>query len=328
MISKLYKKLQLPLFFWGTFLLFIFVVILQIEGFDFALKLTLLYFLPNLIPVHLHEIVFEEYFLKKRFLIYGFLTLIIIGFFGYLFDLIEKHTDPKGDNSTIASMIIIIFIYMGVKYLVAGTKQQFRMKELESKQAQAELDLLKSQVNPHFLFNSLNSIYSLTLKSSPKSSEAVMLLSDLMRYILETSKKKFVPIKEEIKFIENYIELEKLRLGSNFTLNYKTTGVDSNLFIAPMILITFVENVFKHGVSANQSNNTFDICIDIAKTELHFTCSNNIVLKNNELEQKENQTGIANVKRRLELLYSEQHNLTIEKNNGKFQVNLTVKLNS
>jgi len=222
----------------------------------------------------------------------------------------------------------MMLLYIGIKYLVQGSKQQFKLNELEAKQAQAELDLLKSQINPHFLFNSLNSIYSLTLKNSEKSSEAVMLLSDLMRYILETSKKKLVPLKEELAFIDNYIELEKLRLGSNFKLNYSVNGDNTNLYIAPMILITFIENIFKHGVSTNQSNNIFDININITDNNLIFECTNNLVSKNNELEIKENQTGIENVKRRLELLYPNQHSLTIEKNSGKFQVNLSVKLNS
>ena len=327
MKRTLKKILLFPVLFWTTLLLLIFVVILQLNGLDTALKLSAIYFLPLILPVYLHELVFERFFLKKKYLVYAILTIIIIGVLGFVIDLLEKAVYPKGDSSTIGAIIVFVLIYMGIKYLVLGTKQEFRLKELEAKQAQAELDLLKSQVNPHFLFNSLNSIYSLTLKNSPKSSEAVMLLSDLMRYILETSKMKFVFLKEELAFIGNYIELEKIRLGANFTLEYTITGEPENLYIAPMLLIAFVENVFKHGVGANESKNLFKIGIRITNDNLQFSCMNNIVLKNNSLGKKENQTGIENVRRRLELLYPGKHRLNIQKSENNFLVDLQIKLN-
>jgi len=327
MRRSLKAKLLFPVLFWTSLLLLIFVVILQLNGLDTALKLSAIYFLPLILPVYLLEVVFERFFLKKKYLLYVILTLAIIGVLGFFIDLLEKTLYPKGDSSTIGAIIAFTLIYMGIKYLVLGAKQEFRLKELEAKQAQAELDLLTSQVNPHFLFNSLNSIYSLTLKNSPKSGEAVMLLSDLMRYILETSKKKYVLLKEEMAFIGNYIELEKLRLGGNFALEYTITGEPGNLYIAPMLLIAFVENVFKHGVGATESKNTIEIGIVIAKNTLQFSCMNNIVRKNNALGKKENQTGIENVKRRLELLYPGRHTLSIQKNNDRFMVNLQIKLN-
>lgn len=327
-MKAIFKKYQYPIIFWTSFELFLFVVMVQLEHLELVVMLSLLFFIPIIIPSQIHDYVFEKYFVQKKFLTYGILTLLIIGFFGYTIDLLEKAVYPQMNSSTYGSIAICMLIYIGVKYLVIGSKQKFKLNELEAKQALAELELLKSQLNPHFLFNSLNSIYSLTLKNSPKSSEAVMLLSDLMRYILESSKKKSVPLKEELTFIENYIEFEKLRLGNNFTTSYMITGDTANLYIAPMILITFVENVFKHGVSTNISNNIHEINIEINKNKMNFVCLNNIVLKNNELEKKENQTGIANVKRRLELIYPNQHTLTIEKINGKFQINLAVNLNS
>jgi len=321
------EKILFAVLFWASLLILVFIVILKLRGLEQAFQLSLIYFLPLIIPVLLHEFVFEKFFLKKKFLFYGIFTSVIIVVLGYFIDLLEKAAYPKGDSSTIGSIIVFILLYMGAKYLVMGAKQQFRLKELEAKQAQAELDLLKSQVNPHFLLNSLNSIYSLILNHSTKSSDAVLLLSDLMRYILETSKKKFVPLKEEISFIENYIELEKLRLGSNFTINYSTSGESANLYIAPMMLITFVENIFKHGVSQVEANNLFEIRINVIDNVLHFSCLNNIALKNNALEKKDNPTGIENVRRRLELLYHDDHDLTIEKNSGKFLVDLKIKLN-
>jgi LytS/YehU family sensor histidine kinase len=284
--------------------------------------------LPLIIPVHIHAYIFDKYFLQKRYLKYAIIEIAIILIFGFLINKLEHYVDPKGDNATYISIFLFQLLYIGAKYLRIGTKQQFRLKDLEAKQAQAELELLKSQINPHFLFNSLNSIYSLTLKKSEKSSEAVMLLSDLMRYILETGKKKLVPLDEEIQFIQNYIDLEKLRLGNNFNLNYQVLGNLKNLYIVPMILITFVENIFKHGVSSNRDKNEFNIKIEISENQLLFSSENSIVQKSNELEVKAEKTGIENVKKRLELLYPNQYDLTIENNKGKFQVALQIKLSN
>lgn len=300
----------------------------RFEGPAFAVRFSIFILTPVIIPVHIHEYIFDKYLLNKKYLIYILAEIAIIALFGYLINLLEDFVDPEGDNATVISIFIFQLIYIGAKYLKIGTKQQFKLKELETKQAQAELDLLKSQVNPHFLFNSLNSIYSLTLKKSEKSSEAVMLLSDLMRYILETGKKKLVPLEEEIQFINNYIDLEKLRLGSNFNLNYNVKGDFKNFYISPMILIAFVENIFKHGVSSNKDKNEFDIKIEIAGNQLKFSSENNIAQKNNDLEIKTEKTGIKNVKKRLDLIYPEQHNLIIENNKGKFQVNLQIKLSN
>ena len=328
--TKSFKKenLVFPFLFWIFFLVVFFLGMYRFEGVEFAFKFTTLILLPLIIPVHLHEYIFDKYFLQKKYFIYAVCEIAIILVFGFFINKLEHYIDPKGDNATYISIFLFQLLYIGAKYLRIGTKQQFRLKDLESKQAQAELELLKSQVNPHFLFNSLNSIYSLTLKKSEKSSEAVMLLSDLMRYILETGKKKLVPLEEEIQFINNYIDLEKLRLGSNFNLNYNVLGNSKNLYISPMILIAFVENIFKHGVSSNKDKNEFDITIEISDNQIKFSSENNIAQKNNDLEIKSEKTGIENVKKRLELIYPNQHDLTIENNKGKFKVTLQIKLSN
>lgn len=322
------EKIIFPIIFWSFFYFIFFIAMYRIEGLQFAFKFSSMIILPLILPVQLHEYVFDKYLLKKKYAHYIITTAVIIIVFGYFADLLGEYIDPEGNTATYISIFLFMLVYVGAKYMRIGTKQQFRLKDLEAKQAQDELDLLKSQVNPHFLFNSLNSIYSLTLKNSEKSSEAVMLLSDLMRYILESSKKKLVPLEEEIQFINNYIELEKLRLGSNFNLNYQVTGEAKSLYISPMILIAFVENIFKHGVSSNKDKNEFNIEITVENSQLNFSSSNNIAQKSNELEIKVEKTGIKNVKRRLELIYPDEYNLSIENNKGKFQVDLQIKLSN
>ncbi|MFC2151551.1 sensor histidine kinase [Bacteroidota bacterium] len=322
-----FKKLLFPLSFWIFFELVLFIAMIRIEGLNHAIKYSTFVLFPLIIPVHVHEYIFNKFLLKGKYTLYILYTITNVIVFGYILEWFEKLIDPEGNIASHITILIFMFVYIGAKYLIVGTRQQIKLKELEAKQAQAELDLLKSQINPHFLFNSLNSIYSLTLKDSKSASNAVMHLSDLMRYILESSKKKHVPLKEEIEFINNYIELEKIRLGSNFKLNYNITGDAKNLYISPMILIAFVENIFKHGVSLNKEKNEFDIRITIENSQLNFLSINNICIQNNNLETKEEKTGIENVKKRLELLYPDNHKLTFENNNGKFQVNLQIKLN-
>ncbi len=319
------KVFYYPVLFWVFFIFMFFLAIVQFEKPADAFRIACLVSLPLIVPVLINDYLFKKFLLKKKVLVYLFLAAVNIIVFGYFIDKLQKYIEPDGNSETYVSIFIFMMTYIGIKYMIEGTKQQFRMKDLETKQAQAELNMLKSQVKPHFLFNSLNSIYSLILQKSDQSGPAVMLLSDLMRYILESSKKKLVPLKGELSFIKNYIELEKLRLGNNFSLEYSVRGKSANLFIAPMILIPFVENVFKHGVSA-QSKNEFEIKIELGKEELKFFTSNQIVATQHKLEEKNEKTGIENVKKRLALLYPDDHHLEIDKNGGKFQLNLQLKL--
>lgn len=184
----------------------------------------------------------------------------------------------------------MMILYTGAKYFRIGTIQRMKLKEeeekrikiemelkeMEAKQAHAELDLLKSQVNPHFLFNSLNSIYSLILNNSEISGDAVLKLSDLMRYLLESSKKRKVLVKHEIQFLENYIELEKIRLGKKCNVSSSFKGDFHGKIISPMLLIPFIENCFKHGISVSSSENNIEISIKIKENRLLLHTKNNV----------------------------------------------------
>ena len=197
---------------------------------------------------------------------------------------------------------------------------------MEAKQAHAELDLLKSQVNPHFLFNSLNSIYSLILDNSEIASDAVLKLSDLMRYLLESSKKRKVLVKHEIQFLKNYIELEKIRLGKKGEVNYSISGDFDGKIISPMLLIPFIENCFKHGISALASENLIDISLCMEKNSLTLNAVNNIAPKRISDNSRKGKTGIQNVKKRLQLLYPKRHALTIDTSNNQYLVNLRIDI--
>lgn len=197
-------------------------------------------------------------------------------------------------------------------------------EEKEKLQKEMELKYLKEQVNPHFLFNSLNSIYALSRQSSPETPDLVMQLSELMRYQLESSKKDNVLLKEEIEFIENYLLLEEKRLSNRCHIEFVIKGDIKELKIAPMLLIPFVENAIKHGAQSTNQQSTIDISVTIENSSLHF-CAVNSKPKVMPIAKREG-LGLENVKRRLNLLYPNAHVLDIANLENEYKVNLTISL--
>ncbi|MEJ7683275.1 MAG: sensor histidine kinase [Segetibacter sp.] len=197
-----------------------------------------------------------------------------------------------------------------------------KKQEIEHEKLATELSFLKSQINPHFLFNTLNNIYSLALVKSDATADAVLKLSSIMRYVLSETKHDTVPLEKEIQFIKDYIELQKVRLTDKVTIQFLTEGNTEQKRIAPLILIPFVENAFKYGISAKEASAIL-FKLKAYNNIIDFTSQNNIVAGEKE---KNEQTGIGlkNTKRRLELLYPEKHTLTVSKENNRFIVHLTL----
>jgi len=204
-------------------------------------------------------------------------------------------------------------------------KAEIDLKDLEAKKASAELNLLKSQVNPHFLFNTLNSIYSLILSNSDIAADTVMKLSDLMRYLLESSTKRKVPIKHEYEFIQNYIDLEVIRLGNRANVSSTLEGDIDGKIISPLLLIPFIENCFKHGISVISADNEINIHIICLGNKLQIKTRNKVIAEKLG-EIKKSGRGIENVKKRLQLLYPAKHNITINKGEKTFCVELVIEI--
>jgi LytS/YehU family sensor histidine kinase len=198
--------------------------------------------------------------------------------------------------------------------------------EKESLQKEMELTYLKEQVNPHFLFNSLNSIYSLSRQQSPETPDVVMQLSELMRYQLESAKKDTVLLKEELEFIENYLLLEEKRLSERCTIEFLIEGNLADLRIAPMLLIPFVENAVKHGAQSTNEQSKIDISAFIKDSSLHFSVVNS--KPSTVSESKRKGMGLENVRRRLNLLYLDSHVLEIDDKENLYRINLVVDLTS
>lgn len=195
--------------------------------------------------------------------------------------------------------------------------------ELEKQNLKSELSMLKNQINPHFLFNSLNNIDSLINENSPIASQSLNKLAEIMRYMVYDTDKDFVSLQDELNYVANYIELQKLRIQNDKIIQFSINGIASNKQIAPMLLIPFIENVFKHSSLKDKSENKIEIKIEIIDDRLFFFCFNTIA---EITKDKSSGIGLENVKKRLEMIYNNNHNLTIVNSEVGYTVKLDIKL--
>lgn len=229
----------------------------------------------------------------------------------------------------IVSMIIFFLITAvstGLRLSVAYQESERRRVESENARLDAELAELRTQMNPHFLFNTLNGIYALTAAKSDRAPEAVMLLSNLLRYVLGEAKSDFVPLSRDIEQLRTFIKLNEMRLTEQSPVHFELSGIiQEDRKIAPLLLQPFVENMFKYGISLREQS-PIEIRIAVNENHLDFYCSNKII-RTNQSAGEPTGIGINNTKRRLELLYPEQHRLTISETNGYYEVTLYLNLN-
>jgi len=197
-------------------------------------------------------------------------------------------------------------------------------KKLAKEKLEAELSFLKSQIHPHFLFNTLNNLYALTLIKSEKTSDVVLKLSGLLDYMIYKSNDRFVVLSKELKVLEDYIELEKLRYNNRLDIEYRVNGKSDSYTIAPLILLPFIENSFKHGASNDRTNPKIRININITKDGLNLNVVNSTLGNKKKDMSLSEGIGLKNVRRRLELIYPDAHNLVINQNEKHFEINLVV----
>ncbi|MBC7913804.1 MAG: histidine kinase [Pyrinomonadaceae bacterium] len=234
----------------------------------------------------------------------------------------EEIPFPKYYLGAFLTGVFFIFLSTATKFSVDWFLNEKVRKNLENEKLVAELAFLKSQINPHFLFNSLNNIYSLTYQKSDKAPEAIMKLSEIMRYMLQESNEPQVKLSREIRYLENYIELQKLRFKGQAYVDLNITGQYAEQSIAPLILIAFVENAFKHG-DVTDAAKPIKIGIDIDNNTLVFELWN----KKGGLNKDETSgIGLNNVKRRLDLLYHQKYLLTIDEQKSSYYCKLSLDL--
>jgi Putative regulator of cell autolysis len=199
-----------------------------------------------------------------------------------------------------------------------------RQKEAEMEKKNSELNFLKAQLNPHFFFNSLNTIFSLSIKKSEQTPVAILNLSELMRYMLYETNKDTVPLEEEILYIKNYIELQKLRLTENVNIIFEVDCDETSIFIPPLLFISFIENAFKHGIDPSKENEII-VKFKVQKNEIDFSVINDI----NRIKSNGDSfgLGIENTVKRINLYFPERNELETYADSGKFYVKLKLKLN-
>lgn len=199
-----------------------------------------------------------------------------------------------------------------------------RLKQTEEEKLAAQLASLKAQINPHFLFNTLNNIYATAIDKSPQTADMVDKLSEMMRYTMGETQKDFVLLGQEINYITNYIELQKIRLDEQVKLHFTVIGQVTGQQIAPMLLVPFVENAFKHGVNAEQQSE-ITIRINIQGNNLHLDAKNRKVDIQTDTTERSG-LGIANTKKRLQLIYPSAHELVINESDNTFHVSLQLEI--
>ncbi len=303
----------------------------------------ILFFSSTIIVFYLHANLCVPFWLvKKKYLVY------IISIFGLIcvfqFSIIaftplhDKYQDllqnlnsslnpphPRNQAPILRYMTFFVTIAASgmYSYSIQNAKRERRLQELEKQQIAANMQLLKSQLSPHFLFNALNSIYSLSLKKSDKLPKAILTMSDLLRYVTYDSNANHVKVQKEIDYIENYIALQKIRLSvdSQIIIDIKNNNPDAK--IAPMIFIPFVENAFKHGTNIDGIAD-IKLNITVDEAEINFMIEN----KKYPDSQKDNVHGIGirNVRTQLNLLYNSRYNLNISDVDDVYKVVLKLQL--
>jgi len=226
------------------------------------------------------------------------------------------------DTTSLFLFIMIIALSTATKSIQQWQLTEQRATQAEADKASAELSFLKAQINPHFLFNTLNNIYTLSVMKDDNAPDSIMKLSNIMRYVTDDANADFVSLQSEVDCINDYIELQRLRLGKKTIIDFGASGNIESKSIAPLVLMTFVENVFKYGVSKHEESGIV-IKISATKNEIIFFCENSIFQDINE----NNRTGIGlkNTRKRLEHLYPGKHLLAITNQNNLYTVNLTLQ---
>jgi hypothetical protein len=236
---------------------------------------------------------------------------------------------PKGPRPVPRSMRIdIVSIFLYIMAIALGMAIQVtrqwrtslqRIARAEADKAQAELSFLKAQINPHFLFNTLNNIYTLAITKNERTADSIMKLSNIMRYVTDDVSQHFVPLQLEVDCINDFIELQRLRLSKKVTVDFTIKGKLDNKTIVPLLLITFVENVFKYGIS-NHEQTIITIQLTADERSITFYCHNKIFKPAGAAQRTG--IGIANAKKRLDHLYPNKHLLNITNEHGFFSVEL------
>lgn len=279
--------------------------------------------------------------LKRKFVLFFSGLILVTGLAALLRILVSRYVYfelfipeilyPKVWISTEIFLINVFWIlgpaivFAMFKYYKNWLNSQTLAKEAERKQLASELQVLKAQLNPHFLFNTFNNLYVLALQKSDKTPEVISKMSDLFHYVLYECNSVEVPVSKEIKLIGDYIQLEELRYDERLSIKIHKEIDNSEFLIPPMMLYTFVENCFKHGCSNDPDSPWIKLNIKVSGNQFEFEASNSLPSISYSGRKQDGGVGLSNIRRRLELLYPGNHRLEIEKDDRVFVVRLKIR---
>lgn len=286
-----------------------------------------------------------QYLLKRRFFLFGLYSIyaliiaawmelmIVMGLFVIVYEFHIELLNPKITDLGYLTGTMFLVILPAVAIQI--TRQWYRERqvndrlkqeklELELYARQKELEYLKEQIRPHFLFNVLNNLYGLTLEKSDEAPELVLKVSSMLEYMLYHSENEFVPLQEEVEHIHNYIDIQKIRCGDRLDLQMEVDSGCKYYRVPPMILLPFVENSFKHGVSKTSSNSYVHISLSTKDDRLIFFIVNSLTASNQN--SSEPGVGLKNVEKRLDILFEKNYSLNTHETEDEFRVDLTIPI--
>ena len=273
-------------------------------------------------------LLFPKYLFKRKYLVYSIFIVSTIGFGAFILKFILPSANANFNLPIVQHFINLFFIVVitsSFKFFREYLRKQELLIRIENKQLKAELNILKAQIHPHFLFNTLNNLYGLiTQNQNQQASDVTLKLADLMRYLLESSKTDLVNLNKEIQFLEDYLSLEKIRLSQKTDINFTVSGMNKELFVAPLLFIPLVENAFKHGLNTISTDSFAHFSLSVQGNELFFEAINSVG-KSLEITEKSG-TGLENLKKRLQLIYPQKHQLVIEQTSNQFKVIFHIQL--
>ncbi|MDB5086217.1 MAG: sensor histidine kinase [Mucilaginibacter sp.] len=334
--KALLKRVMLHLLFW------IMIVTYFAWGFGFNVNykasfLNALFYLPGhmfIVYVLLYFLV-PRYLIKKKYVYFFtglFLTVACCTGYAIAMQLALTPNDRfRGFTMTTGRAILPFFhvggIAISIKLLSYWYQQKQQTLEAQQQRTLAELELLKSQLHPHFLFNTLNNLYSYTLEQSPKAPEIVLKLSALLRFMIYESNAPYIALSQEIALLQHYIALEQLRYGDRLDISLVISGDTNQYQVVPLLLLPFLENAFKHGTSMQIDQCWISLDLSVIGDTMNFKLVNSMDKEQTFKNNKTGGVGLNNVKRRLDLLYSGQYHFETLMQDEVYIVNLEIKLN-
>jgi len=234
------------------------------------------------------------------------------------------------NNSDVLLMFLTFSLMIPLVYLLNDRyKQQQHIAHLHEETLKSELNLLKSQINPHFFFNTLNNLYGLAVEKSEDTQEVIYKLSQMMRFTIYEGRKNTVSVNDEIEYLENFIELNVIRYKNKLDINFEQVIEDKQQRVPPLLFINLLENAFKHGVDSQLEEQYIHFSLTTSKSKIIFNIENNFdkeVLESNKVKRLSGGLGTENLTRRLALLFPDKHQYTSTISDNKFNANVTIDL--